>query len=73
MVAVAYRRWSFTGPFNSKALTGKILVFWSLTEVVAHEGSTVYNFVRVCANYKQGNEIEGVVQNRVCILGVFVS
>ena len=28
MVAVAYRRWSFTSGSNCKALTGKILVFW---------------------------------------------
>ena len=34
-------------------------------------------FVRVCSNYKQGNgpkqdtKIEGVVLNRVCILGIF--
>ena len=53
MVAVAYRRWSFTRGFNSKALAGKILVFWiggrlwetiayERTEVVAHGGSTVF-------------------------------
>ena len=28
VVAVAYRRWSFTRGFNCKALAGKILVFW---------------------------------------------
>ena len=28
VVAVAYRRWSFTRGSNCKALTGKILVFW---------------------------------------------
>ena len=28
MVAVAYRRWSFTRGSNCKAFTGKILVFW---------------------------------------------
>ena len=28
MVAVAYRRWSFTTGSNCKALTGKISVFW---------------------------------------------
>ena len=28
MVAVAYRRWSFTRGSNCKALTGKVLVFW---------------------------------------------
>ena len=40
MVAVAYRRWSFTGGSNCDALTGKILVFWiggRLWEVVADE------------------------------------
>ena len=38
----------------------------------------VYNFARVCPNYKQGiacpkqgNKIERVVLNRVCILGSF--
>ena len=44
MVAVAYRRWSFTRGSNYKALTGKILVFWigvRLREVIAHGGSTV--------------------------------
>ena len=38
MVAVAYRRWSFTGASNLKALTGKVLVFsigGRLWEVVA--------------------------------------
>ena len=38
MVAVAYRRWSFTRDFNCKALIGKVLVFWiggRLREVVA--------------------------------------
>ena len=28
VVAVAYRRWSFTRDSNCKALTGTILVFW---------------------------------------------
>ena len=45
MVAVAYRRWSFTRGSNYKALTGKILVFWigvRLREVIAHGGSTVF-------------------------------
>ena len=45
LVAVAYRRWSFTRGSNCKSLTGKILVFWiggRLREVVAHEGSTVF-------------------------------
>ena len=40
MVAVTYRRWSFTRGSNCKALTGKILVFWiggCLWEVVAYE------------------------------------
>ena len=40
MVAVAYRRWSFTRGSNCKALTGKILVFWiggRLWDVVAYE------------------------------------
>ena len=44
MVAVTYRRWSFTRGSNCKALTGKILVFWIVTygclpEVITHEGS----------------------------------
>ena len=41
MVVVAYRGWSFTGVTNSKALTGKILVFMiggRLWEVKAYEG-----------------------------------
>ena len=40
VVAVAYRRWSFTIGSNCKALTGKILVFrigGPLWEVVAYE------------------------------------
>ena len=40
MVAVAYRRWSFTRGSNCTALTGKILVFWiggNLWEVVAYK------------------------------------
>ena len=40
MVAVAYRGWSFTRVTNSKALTGKILVFMiggRLWEVKAYE------------------------------------
>ena len=40
MVAVAYRRWSFTRVSKCKALTGKVLVFWiggRLLEVVAYE------------------------------------
>ena len=44
VVAVAYRRWSFTRNSNCKALTGKVLVFsigGRLWEVVAPEGSTV--------------------------------
>ena len=51
MVAVAYRRWSFTRGSNCKALSGKVLVFWigvRLREVVAHGGSPVpafHNFV----------------------------
>ena len=48
VVAVAYRRWSFTRGSNCKALTGKVLVFWiggRLWEVVAHEGSTVFTSV----------------------------
>ena len=57
LVAVAYRRWSFTRGSNSgcncKALTGKVVVFWTewslmgagrLREVVAHGGSTVNKF-----------------------------
>ena len=45
MVAVAYRRWSFTRGSYCKPLTGKILVFWiggRLREVVAHGGSTLF-------------------------------
>ena len=44
VVAVAYRRWSFTRGSHCKALTGKVLVFWisgHLQEEVAHGGSTV--------------------------------
>ena len=40
VVAVTYRRWSFTRGFNCKALTEKILVFWiggNLWEVVAYK------------------------------------
>ena len=40
MVVVAYRGWSFTRGSNRKALTEKILVFWSggnLWEVVAYK------------------------------------
>ena len=48
VVAVAYRRWSFTRGSNCKALTVRVLVFWiggRLWEVVAHEGSTVFTSV----------------------------
>ena len=44
VVAVAYRRWSFSRGSNCKALTGKVLVFWlrdGLREVVAHGSSLV--------------------------------
>ena len=46
VVAVGYKRWSFTRGSNCKALTGKVLVheFWIgglLWEVVPHGGSTV--------------------------------
>ena len=44
MVAVSYKRWSFTRGSNCKAFRGEILVFWisgRLREVVAHGGSTV--------------------------------
>ena len=44
VVAVAYRRWSFTRGSNCKALTGKIWVFsfgGRLQELVVHGGSTV--------------------------------
>ena len=44
VVAVAYRRWSFTRGSNCKALTGKILVFCiggRLQELVVHGGSIV--------------------------------
>ena len=45
MVAVAYRRWSFTRGSNCKALAGKILVIWirgHLREVGAPGGLTVH-------------------------------
>ena len=45
VVAVAYRRWSFTRGSTSTALTGKVFLFWiggRLWEVVAHGDSTVY-------------------------------
>ena len=46
VVAVAYKRWSFTRGSNCKALTGKVFMheFWIgglLWEVVPHGGSTV--------------------------------
>ena len=44
VVAVAYRRWSFSRSSNCKALTGKVLLFWlrdRLREVVAHGSSLV--------------------------------
>ena len=44
VVAVAYRRSSFTRGSSCKALTGKILVFWiggRLRELVVHGGSIV--------------------------------
>ena len=50
VVAVAYRRWSFTRGSNCKALTKKVLVFWigrRLWEVVARGGSTVFTSVSV--------------------------
>ena len=50
VVAVAYRRWSFTRGSNCKALTGRVLVFWiggRLWEVVAHGASTVFTSVSV--------------------------
>ena len=53
MVAVAYRRWSFTRGSNCKALTVRVLVFWiggRLWEVVAHEGSTVFTSVSVSSS-----------------------
>ena len=43
VVAVAYRRWSFTRGSNCKVLSGKVLVFWiggRLWEVVTNGGST---------------------------------
>ena len=65
VVALAYRRWSFTRGFNCKAFTGKILVFWicgRLREVVAYEGSTVPLVAFVCS--REG--IDGYVPlNRV--------
>ena len=44
VVAVAYRRWSFTRDSNCKASTGKVLMFLilgRLQEVVAYGGLTV--------------------------------
>ena len=44
MVAVAYRRWSFTRGTNCKAFTRNVLVFWldgRLRKVVTHIGWTV--------------------------------
>ena len=44
VVAVAYRRWSFTRGSSCKPLTEKILVFWiggRLRELVIHGGSIV--------------------------------
>ena len=40
MVAIAYRKWSFTRDFKFKALSGKTLVFWiggCLWEVAAYD------------------------------------
>ena len=54
MVAVAYRRWSFTRGSNCKALTGEILVFWiggRLWELVTYEWclhmevSSIFKFI----------------------------
>ena len=45
MVAVAYRRCSFTRGSNCKAFTGNVLVFWiggRLRKVVAPGASTVF-------------------------------
>ena len=53
VVAVTYRRWSFTRGSNCKALTVRVLVFWiggRLWEVVAHEGSTVFTSVSVSSS-----------------------
>ena len=44
VVAVAYRRWSFTRGTNCKAFTGNVLVLWlhgRLRKVVTHIGWTV--------------------------------
>ena len=49
VVTVSCRRWPVTRSSNCKALTGKVLVFWMSGRswnVVAHEGSTVYIFIR---------------------------
>ena len=47
VVAVAYERWSPTRGSNYRLLAGHNLVFWisgCLWEVVAHGGSTVFDF-----------------------------
>ena len=59
VVAVAYSGWSFTGGFNCKALTRKILVFWidgRLWEVVAYQRwslmevrPSLVNFGKICS------------------------
>ena len=67
---------------------GGYSLIWPIRGCAAGQGmvfglsvlNRVYNFARVCPNYKQGiacpkqgNKIELVVLNRVCILGFFLS
>ena len=68
MVAVAYRRWSFTRGSNCKALTGEnfgVLDWWSLMggsrlrEVVVHGGLTVAYEINV-QGWKKRLGLEGV-------------
>ena len=57
MVAVAYRRWSFTRGSNCKVLTGKILMSWTgghLREVVAHGSEVRLYFEEVHATISKG-------------------
>ena len=78
MVAVAYRRWSFTRGTNRKALSGKILVFWiggRLWEVVARGGWTVFvhliaaDLMLLTCTMK---ECKGTIKLPLCSIGVIV-
>ena len=64
MVAVAYRRWSFTRDSHCKSLTREVLVFWivgRLREVVAHGGSTVFTSKTERKYYNKENLLEARV------------